>query len=451
MAHGHTDQEMIAGTHNTARFFTESRQIAWVLLLATMVWGVFGYFRMPQRKDPDIPIRMALVLVPWPGINAEKIEQLVTRRVEEKIGENARVEKLESNTRTGLTAIYITLVDGEKNVGKELDDIKLKLDGIHDLPDGAGPIIFYKDFGDTAALMLTVASPKVTATEVTLRARSLEHAIRHVREGRSGNRVALAHGLPSSINPHSARETVDLFIRAATADGVLEDPQLLEGPGFIGVDGATDKDDATIQRFIQAFLQQKMHASELHPDAWPPILVRDPAETAGKLAVVAGDKYSYRELDDFTDLIARSLKGLPVVSKVTRSGLLDERVFLEYSQERIASYGVSPGALRNALSNRNITSQGGVLEIGTKNFTIEPSGEFQSEKELEQVLVTANNGRNIYLRDLADVSRAYVSPPTFLNSYTARNDDGTWRRSRAITLAVQMRSGQQIGQFGEAR
>ena len=451
MAHGHTDDETIARTHNTARFFTESRHIAWVLLLATMVWGVYGYWRMPQRKDPDIPIRMALVLVPWPGIEAEKIEQLVTRRIEEKIGENARVEKIESNTRTGLTAVYITLLDGEKNVGKELDDIKLKLDGIHDLPDGAGPIIFQKDFGDTAALMLTVASPRITQTEVALRARSLEQAIVQARAGRpGGTRVTLAHGLPSSINPHVGREAVDLFIRFATADGLIADAQMLEGPGFIGVDAATSQDDGTIQRYVQTFLQQRLHASEMHPDAWPPILVRDPKETAAKLAVVAGDKYSYRELDDFTDLITRSLKGLPVVSKVTRSGLLDERIFLEYSQERIASYGVSPSALRNALSARNITSAGGVLEVGTKNFTIAPSGEFQSEKELEQVLVTANNGRRIYLRDVADVSRAYVSPPTFLNFYTARTDDGHWRRSRGITLAVQMRSGQQIGDFGRA-
>ena len=449
MAHGHSDQEIIARTHNTARFFTESRHIAWVLLLTTLVWGLYGYWRMPQRKDPDIPIRMALVMVPWPGIEAEKIEQLVTRRIEEKIGENARVEKIESNTRTGLTAIYITLIDGEKNVGKELDDIKLKLDGIHDLPDGAGPIVFYKDFGDTAALMLTVASPKVTPTEIALRARSLEQAIRHAREGRpSGSRVALAHGLPSSINPHAAREAVNLFIRSATADGLIADAQMLEGPGFIGVDAASSKDEASITGYVRTFLRERLHASELHPDAWPPILVRDPAETAAKLAAVAGDKYSYRELDDFTDLITRSLKGLPVVSKVQRSGLLDERVFLEYSQERIASYGVSPAALRNALSARNITSAGGVLEVGTKNFTIAPSGEFQSEKDLEQVLVTANNGRQIYLRDLADVSRGYVSPPAFLNFYTAKTDGGEWRRSRAITLAVQMRSGQQIDDFG---
>ncbi len=40
----------------------------------------------------------------------------------------------------------IELDENLKETGKELDDIKLKLDAIHDLPSGAGPINFIKDF-----------------------------------------------------------------------------------------------------------------------------------------------------------------------------------------------------------------------------------------------------------------------------------------------------------------
>ena len=452
MNHGKSDQQIIAHTHNTARFFTESRHIAWVLLLGTLLWGVYGYMKMPQRKDPDIPIRLALVLVPWPGVDAEKIEQLVTRRVEQAVGENARVEKLESNTRTGMTAVYITLVEGTKEVGKEFDDIKLKLDAINDLPDGAGPIRFLKDFGDTAALMFTVASPSVGDAEVALRAQSLQQVIARTRaaSGAPAGRVTLVHGLPASIHPNSAHQAVDLFIGAATDAGVLSDARRVEGPGFIGVDAATGRGDAALAEYVNAFLRDRLHASEFHPDAWPAVIIRDPADTATALMRVAGDKYSYRELDDFTDLMVRSLKGLPVVSKIDRSGLLDERIFLEYSQERIASYGVTPTALQQALQGRNITVPGGTLEAGSKNLTIDPSGEFASERELDDVLVPTTNGGGVYLRDLADVSRGYVSPPAFLNFYTGRGADGEWRRSRGITVAVQMRAGQQIGEFGRA-
>ena len=36
-------------SRNLARFFTHNRQISWVALVATLVWGVFGYMNMPKR------------------------------------------------------------------------------------------------------------------------------------------------------------------------------------------------------------------------------------------------------------------------------------------------------------------------------------------------------------------------------------------------------------------
>ena len=98
---------MIQKTHNTARFFVEKRHVSWVLLIGTVIWGIYGYFNMPQRKDPEIHIRQAVTLVPWPGANAEKVEQLVTKRVEETIAANAKVTKIESISRTGLAVVYL--------------------------------------------------------------------------------------------------------------------------------------------------------------------------------------------------------------------------------------------------------------------------------------------------------------------------------------------------------
>jgi len=87
MAQHKTDEQMIRETRNTARFFVETRHISWVLLLSTIAWGIYGYLNMPQRKDPDIPVRVAVALTAWPGAGAERVEQLVTKKVEERIGE----------------------------------------------------------------------------------------------------------------------------------------------------------------------------------------------------------------------------------------------------------------------------------------------------------------------------------------------------------------------------
>src|SRR5262249_8409885 len=330
-------------THNTARYFTEQRHISWVLLLATMAWGVYGYFHMPQRKDPDIPVRQALVLCRWPGSATEKAERLVTRQVRQQVAENSKGDRIESISRVGISIVYLKLQDSVEETGKEFDDVKLKLDGIKDLPDGAGPIVFVKDFGDTAALMLTVASPKVDSLEIAIRARAVEAAIRQVRQqfrpSGNGKRISVIYCFPQTISPVAIRHTFDLLANGGMQTGVVRDIHPIEGTGFAGIDGVSDLDDAALTTVRNEFIRDRLHASEFHPDAWQPVVIREPEETQAKLASVAGEKYSYRQLDDFTDLIKRTLQTVPQVSKITRSGLLNEQVYLNYSQERLASYG----------------------------------------------------------------------------------------------------------------
>src|SRR5262245_43376509 len=223
MSERYDDATAIERTHNTARFFTETRHVSWVLLLGTLLWGVYGYFKMPQRKDPDTPVRQALALCPWPGASTERIEELITRKIEGKVAENVKVDKIESNTRTGITAVYITLVEGLRETGKEFDDIKLKLDSINDLPAGAGPINFVKDFGDTAALMLTVASPRASEAEISLRAGSIRRVIENVRQTKTGSRVSLVQSLSPSVPTELVMRPVRLFADDATRRGMLRD------------------------------------------------------------------------------------------------------------------------------------------------------------------------------------------------------------------------------------
>src|SRR5207237_5164469 len=137
-------------------YFTESPQVAWVLLLATLVAGTFGYLRMPKRKDPLIPVRVAVAVTPWPGAPAEKVEQLVTRKIEEKIASNSEVEKIESTSRNGVSVVEVTVQADAKALGRALDDIDSRIRNMPDLHEADHLIDFKKHFGDTAALMLTV-------------------------------------------------------------------------------------------------------------------------------------------------------------------------------------------------------------------------------------------------------------------------------------------------------
>src|SRR4029077_8736363 len=135
-------------TRNTARYFTETRHVSWVVLLATVVWGLLSYVAMPKRKDPEIPVRVAAALIAWPGASAEKLEQLVTRKIEEKIAENNKIEHIDSTTRSGVAVVTFSVQEGVTDTSKEFDDIKLRLDTLTgSLPRGTQPIQFLKDFG----------------------------------------------------------------------------------------------------------------------------------------------------------------------------------------------------------------------------------------------------------------------------------------------------------------
>ena len=445
------DKDVIEKTRNTARFFTEQRHISWVLLVAVVLWGIWGYMKMPKRKDPEVPVRIAVAMTSWPGASAEKVEDLVTRKIEAKMAENAKVEKIESISRTGLSVVYVTLVERLPDTGKELDDIRLKVSDVQ-LPDGAGPVQFLKDFGDTEALMLTIASPKADDIEISLRAQQIKNAMEKTRAAATEktNRVTVVACVPQSVDIRATARILEMYKREIEGRGIGRDVRSMHGSGFAALDFATSLDDATVLRLANVVVEQRLPPAERHPDLWPPVVIRDPATTKAKLAEVAGDKYSYRDLEKYTDLMQRTLQTVPMVSKVNRSGIVQERIYIDYSQERLAAFGVQGATIARLLGARNIMLPGGVLQVGDKNLVLDPSGEFKSEREIGDVIVgSSDKGTPVYLRDLVDIHRSYVSPSRYLNYHTWRDAKGEWHRSRAITMGVQMRSGKQIAKFGK--
>jgi multidrug efflux pump subunit AcrB len=438
-------------SRNVARFFTHNRQIAWVALFATLAWGVFGYMNMPKRKDPDVPVRIALAITPWPGISADKVEQLVTRKVEQAVTGNSKVDRVESTTQDNISVVTVRLLDSIKNTQQEFQDIGQRLNQITDLPDGAGPITWISDFGDTAALMLTVASPTVPDLEIKLRAREVQDAIEKERLGEIQGRASVLYCYPTSVASAAIERPLRIFATQAERDGVARDIRPLSTGGCSGIDFATTKSDDQIRAYAWQFVEKKLQGYDFHPDGWGPIIVRDPQFTKDRIAEVASDRYSYRQLDDYTDLIQRTLQRVPEVAKVQRVGVLPEQIYLEYSDDRLAAFKLQPTKIKDILSARNVTAPGGIVQTQSRNVLVDATTEFKSTKQIGDVLLaTSPAGVPVYLRDLVDISRGYQSPTRYLNYMTSREPNGNWRRNRAITLAVQMRSGEQIFKFGEA-
>ena len=171
-----------------------------------------------------------------------------------------------------------------------------------------------------------------------------------------------------------------------------------------GIDFATAKTDEEIREYGQLFIEKKLQEYDFHPDAWGPIIIRDPQSTKERIAEVANNRYSYRQLDDFTDLIQRTLQRVPEVAKVQRVGVLPEEIYLEYSDARLAALKLQPTKIKDILNTRNVTAPGGIVQTQSRNVLVDATAEFKSTKDIGNVLLASSStGAPLYLRDLVDI------------------------------------------------
>ena len=134
--------------------------------------------------------------------------------------------------------------------------------------------------------------------------------------------------------------------------------------------------------------------------------------TKERIAEVANNRYSYRQLDDFTDLIQRTLQRVPEVAKVQRVGVLPEEIYLEYSDARLAALKLQPTKIKDILNARNVTAPGGIVQTQSRNVLVDATAEFKSTKDIGNVLLASPpGGAPLYLRDLVTYRVPIKRPP----------------------------------------
>jgi multidrug efflux pump len=441
------DLETAPPRYSIARFFVENRQVSWVLLVGVIGWGIWAYAAMPKRKDPDIPVRQVAVVTPWPGQSAERVEQLVTRKIEERVAQNIRVAEITSTTRAGLSVVYAEVDENARiDTGKEFDDIKVKLDALTDLPEGAGPVQYIKEFGETSALMLTVASPPASGPRLQLLATQIAAAASP--EPSTLDVVLCSSGSP---DPSFVREAAALLGNALMRRGLGTTVRTVDRESFVVIRLSTRDDPATVGRAVRRAWDELPQRADIHPDVWDPIVITPGVSLLDVLGREAGPKYSYRELDDFTDLIEKAIKVATEASRVTRVGVIEEQIEARYSQNRLAAFGIIPAAISGVLQSRNTTVPAGTLNAEGRELALEQTGEFRTLADIDKVVFAqAANGTPVYLRDLGSVHRGYEHPARLVSYYTWRDGSGRWLRGRAITLSTEMKKGEQIDRFGTA-
>ncbi|MCH2109179.1 MAG: efflux RND transporter permease subunit, partial [Polyangiaceae bacterium] len=461
------EQEVQALAHEGrfSKFFVERRVIAWALLLLTLILGIFGFISMPKRKDPQILVRLATAITVWPGMDAQRVEQLVTRPIEESIAENSRLHPpnaqyygIHSLTLPGVSIVTIKLDEEVEEPEREYADIHLRLRELNEaLPPGVQDIQFNSGFGDTAALMLTLASPPEREVTVSLRAQEMAKALQELRAhtppAKAGSqRLAILYALPQGAeHTEVSKVLVDDFAHRLETESDSRAAHTFLHDSFVGLDIETTLSPDELFTQATEFLETKVHVGRFHPEAWSPIVLhsKEGEKIYQELMKVRGPQFSYRQLRDFSRLIQRGLISVPEVSKVRFQGDLTEQIELLFKQENVSNIDVALDRMSSAIRQRNISQAAGRFSGNELDVFVQPSGELETLDDIRHTVVsTQASGQPLYLGSMADIRRTYQFPPQQLNWLTTQTPLDGVQRMPAITLSVFMRDHQQIADFG---
>ncbi|TJW41900.1 MAG: efflux RND transporter permease subunit [Mesorhizobium sp.] len=162
-------------------------------------------------------------------------------------------------------------------------------------------------------------------------------------------------------------------------------------------------------------------------------------DTYSLIYALTSDGISHRELKDLATSLRAGLLTVPDVAKVELVGQQDEKIYLEFSTQKVAALGLDVGTLSQALQAQNALTPSGTVDAGPERIAIRVSGEFTSEESLKAINFYAN-GHYFRLGDVAEVKRAYSDPPQPMFRFNGQP---------ALGIAISMTSGGDALALGE--
>ena len=145
---------------NLAKFSIEKNRITFMVLATIVLLGINMYFNLSQDSMPPYTIRVATVVSQFPGASPERVEQLVTDKVEKVAQELPELDEVTSISRTGLSVVSVTLKDeiNKENLQSVWDRLRRKLNGIQGLPEGVNPNLNDDGIGDVYGIVVGLTS-----------------------------------------------------------------------------------------------------------------------------------------------------------------------------------------------------------------------------------------------------------------------------------------------------
>ena len=118
------------------------------------------------------------------------------------------------------------------------------------------------------------------------------------------------------------------------------------------------------------------------------------------MTVNVSGNYNIDALKEYADFIEDELENVPEVSKIDMKGQQEREMKIDMDLHKMQSLEVSFDDVENAIFLENMNmSAGEIIKDGFRR-TVRIVGEFESEKEIQEIIIKSERQRPIYLKDI---------------------------------------------------
>lgn len=183
-------------------------------------------------------------------------------------------------------------------------------------------------------------------------------------------------------------------------------------------------DDGTDDYFARQQVMERLALAEL-PDGVVPELA--PLSTGvGEIfryVVEAPSTYSPMEVRDLQDwVIEPYLLQTPGVADVTTFGGPMKQYHILVNPDQLRKYDLTLSDLEEAVEENNHNTGGNIIERGGQGFAVRGLGALQDEKDIENIVLSSENGVPVFIKDVASVEIA-PPPPSGVLGYTVPDEN----------------------------
>ncbi len=148
----------------------------------------------------------------------------------------------------------------------------------------------------------------------------------------------------------------------------------------------------------QSKLPQGASASQVRDDF---------GDVYGMFYALKGDGQSDKELNDYAEMIKRSVSEIDGVSRVEIYGKRNQCVNIELREDKMANLGVMPTEVIMTLNNQNKTSYAGYYDNGDRRIRVTVDDTFNQVDDIANMLIQGHDDDQLRIKDIATVVKTY--------------------------------------------